>query len=203
MGTYGEAVADVLEIVPRPDKDSLIRSKLNGAIRYISTSGLFWRDIVETTIGAADGVDDTVNIQSIPITTAVRRMVYVQYPTYTDEDDRITLVDLESLQKRELCTKLGDIAYLSGSALHIRNGTRLTATFNIAYYTNPVNFATDGTEDDNTNWILELAPELVVDLTATYVLNLIGDNEDSKRIGDITSLMKQTYIRDFMTSVGA
>ena len=202
MSTYGGILADVLEIVPNPEKEDLIRTKINEAIRFISTSGYFWRDIVESTIGVSEGVDAAENVQSIPITTAIRKMIYVQYPTYTEEEDKITLVEINDIQKRELCTKLGDVAYLSGASLHIRN-SKLSATFNIAYYTNPVFFDTDGSDDALTNWIIELAPGLVTDVTAAYVLNLLGDNEDSKRISDLAGLMRGTYARDFMTSVGA
>lgn len=199
MSTCGEILTNILDIVPKPEKEDLIRNKMNQAIRFISTSGYFWRDILETTITSVEGVDATANIQTIPITTAVRKLVYVQYP---NEDDRITCLTLEELKDREQCTHLQNVAYLSGSSLHIRNA-KLSASFNIAYYTNPVNFAVDGSEDDDTNWITELAPGLIEDLTAAYVLNLVGDNEDSKRISDLSALMRSTYIRDFMDSVGA
>lgn len=198
MATYGEVIAEIGLIIPKPGLDDLVRAKVNQAIRFISTSGYFWRDIVESTIGAPEGVNTAGKIQSIPITSAIRRMLYVQY---SDSDTKIQLVNLEALKKRETCAALQNVAYLSGSALHIRH-TELTATFNISYYTNPVVLATDGSDDTETNWVLDLAPGLVVDVTAAYVLNIVGDNEDSKRISDLAAMMRSTYIRDFMSSIG-
>jgi hypothetical protein len=197
MSTFGELETEILAIVPRTNQTTMIRNKINQIIRFISSSGYFWRDILESTIGSSEGVVATDKIQAIPITTAIRKMVYVQY---TNDDTRITCVSLNGIKKRETCGSLLDIAYLSGNALHIRHSI-LTPDFNIGYYTNPVNFAIDGSEDDDTNWITELAPGLVVDMTAAYLLNLVGDNEDSKRISDLAALMRSTYIRDFMDSV--
>jgi len=200
MATYGEIVTNVLDVVPRPDKEELIRNKINQAIRFISNSGYFWRDIVESTIGVSEGLDADANIQAIPITSTTRKMIYIQYPD-TDETTKFTLLELASAVKRQNCALLSDIGYLSGSNLHIRNSI-LTSTLNIGYYTNPANFATDESEDDDTNWILDLAPGLVEDVAAAYILNLIGDNEDSKNISNLASIMRSTYIKDFMDSVG-
>lgn len=197
MSTYGELVAEVLEIVPQPHREDLIRTKLNQAIRYISTTGFFWRDILETTIGSTDGVEALEYIQSIPITTAIRQMIYVEYPAF---EDKIQCVNLEALKKRRQCASLQNVAYLSGTSLHIKN-SKLTDSFNIAYYTNPDNFVTDGTADAESNWITELAPGLVAEVTASYVLNLIGDTKDAKMIGDLAGAMRATYIRDFVASV--
>jgi hypothetical protein len=202
MATCGEIVADVQLIVPVPERESLIRKKVNGAIRFISSSGYFWRDIVESTIGAVEGVDATALTQSITITTEVRKLIYVQYPTYTEEEDKITCLELDAIKKRELCQALNNVAYLSGTKLHIRH-TKLSSAFNLGYYTNPAPFATDGSEDALSNWITDLASDLVVDLTSSYILNLIGNNEDSKRIGDLTGAMRGVYVQDFMRSVGA
>jgi len=197
MATYGEIVTEVGLVVPVASWNTLVRSKVNQIIRLISTSGYFWRDIVESTIGSSEGVDAVAKIQSIPITAAIRKMIYVQYP---ESDTRIHLVNLEGLKKREACAALQDIAYLSGNALHIRH-TELASSFNLAYYTNPTNFNTDGTEDALSNWITDLVPGLVVDITSSYILNLKGDNEDSKKIGDLAAMMRATYIRDFIDSV--
>ena len=163
MSTCGEILANILLVVPSPEKETLIRVKMNQIIHFISSSGLFWRDIEETTIAAVDGVDDTVYIQSIPITTVIRRLIYCKYPSTVE--GTIECVNLESLIQG--CDILGDIAYLSGSALHIKN-SKLTASFEIGYYTNPATFAIDGTDDALDNWITQLAPGLVEDLTSIY-----------------------------------
>ena len=201
MSTYGGILADVLLIVPAPEREALIRSKINEIIRYISCSGKFWRDIEETTIGSTEGVVATDNIQNIPITSVVRSLVYVTYPTTVTDGTLITCVHLEGLIGRENCSALANVAYLSGAALHIKNSIQL-ATFGLGIYSSPAFFLTDGTEDDQSNWITEKVPGLVVDLTAAYILNLVGDNEDAKRISNLAGLFKATYIRDIVTSLG-
>lgn len=197
MSTCGDIYSSILLIVPNPEKETLIRRKMNQMIRYISSSGWFWRDIVESTIGVVDGVDAAATIQSIPVTTAIRKLIYCKYPD-SIPNYVIDCVNLDSLLTQ--CDKLGDLAYLSGYNLHIRN-SQFTSTFNIAYYTNPAFFATDGTDDDEINWITELVPGLVEDLTAAYILNLLGEKEDSKRITELATTMQATYIQDFIMSI--
>ena len=195
MATCGELIANALVIVPRPEYEDLIRVKLNQIVSYISKSGLFWRDIVEVSIGASDGVDPNTYVQSIPITTAVRRLLYVQYPT------RLTKITLTTLA--ELSTNweaIPNTAYLSGAALHIKN-QYLVSSFNLSYYTSPVAFATDGSDDLLTNWIAEMCPGLVEDMLASYILTLKGEKDDSKRIADLAAVMKSSYIQDFVASI--
>jgi len=197
MSTCGEILANIQLIVPQPEKEALIRDKMNQAIRLISTSGLFWRDIVESTLGSTEGVDAAAYVQSIPTGIDVRKLIYCKYPDPATMG-AIGLTNLEDLVDN--CDALGDVAYLAGTALHIKN-SRLSATFDVAYYTNPDFFATDGTDDDEVNWITELAPGLVEDYTSAYMLNLIGEKEDSNRMTQLATMMQGTYIRDFVMSI--
>ena len=192
MSTYAELLANILLVVPNPEKETLIKSKINQVIHFISTSGHFWRDIEETTIGAVEGVDSSTYVQSISISTTIRHMIYCKYPSTVEGS--IACVNITELIDN--CEILGDVAYLSGSILHIKNSL-LASEFNIAYYTNPVPLVNDTDE----NWITQLVPALVEDLTTAYILNLIGEKEDAKRITDLASVFKRTYIRDFVMSV--
>ncbi len=196
MSTYGEIIANALVIVPRPEYEDLIRKKTNQVISYISKSGLFWRDIEEVTIGLTEGVDPATYIQSIPITSAVRRLVYVQYPDRTEKITNLTLEELNTNWEA-----LGDCAYLSGASLHIKH-QYLASTFKLSYYTSPTAFLTDGSDDLSTNWITELCPGLVEDMLAAYILNLKGEQGDSKRISELAAVFKSTYIQDFVASIG-
>jgi hypothetical protein len=195
---YGELVAAVLEQVPITHKEAYVRDKINQMIRYISGSGYFWRDIAEVVIGAADGVDAATYIQSITVSSLIRKLIYVRYAG--TETTKIRVVDLRDLVGREECIHMDNVAYLSGTTLRIKN-SKFTADFSLGYYTFPANFATDGTDDASENWITALAPGLVIDLTSSYLLNLKGDNEDASNMSQLANMLKTAYIRDFVTSV--
>lgn len=194
MSTLTEILADILVIVPQPDKEQLIRSKINAAINLISRSGYFWRDIEEVTITTTDGVDAAALIQSIPITTKQRKFIGV-VSTNSDEEP-ITILEPHLVQKAN-CQGLLPIAYAAGSTLHIKH-KELTPSFNLTYYTSPDPFALNGDDDGTENWITASVPELVVDLAAAYILNIIGQNDDSKRITELSMLLRGTYIKDFV-----
>ncbi len=195
MSTCGEIIANTLLIVPRPELETLVRAKLNQIVSYISKSGYFWRDIVDVTIGSADGVDPDTYIQSIPITTKIRAISYLKYP---DRIDKINRLDIQEIvtnwEVQNSC------CYLSSSSLRIKH-EYLTATFDFGYYSSPDAFALDGSEDSNSNWITDLCAGLVEDLLAAYVLTLKGETKDAATIAQLANMMKQTYIRDFVTTI--
>ncbi len=190
---YGEAVTEVLQIIPLPNKEPLIRSKINQMIRFIAGTGDYWKALEEVTIGSADGVDPATYIQEIPVDSLFRALLYVQYPSSVSTKT-IKVQSIKDVMHLQKCQLADDTAYVSGSNIRIKHSV-LSAEFNIAYYVFPANFATDGSEDDETNWILEAIPGLVIDLTAAYMLNLNGDNEDSGRIQNFTNLMQIPYIQ--------
>ncbi len=196
---YGEIVEAVLGQVPITNRESYVRDKVNQMIRYISASGHFWRDIAEVTIDSSDGVVATSRVQSITVSSLVRKLIYVRY-TDEDETTQINCIDLRDLVGRENCINMDNVAYLSGTSLHIKHSV-LTPSFSMGYYTHPAHFATDGTEDSDSNWITDLASGLVIDLTSSYLLNLKGDNEDAASMGNMAGMLKSTYIQDFIDSV--
>lgn len=192
MATYGEMVNEVLAIIPRPGQESLIRSKINQIIRYVAGSADFWKALNESTIGSADGVDAATYIQAIQVDTEFRALLYVRYPS-TVSTNHIKVMDVKDVMHLQKCQQDDDIAYMSGGYLRIKNSV-LTDEFDIGYYEYPEAFLTDGTEDNNTNWITLAVPGLIIDLTVAYLLNLNGDNEDSKRAKDMADMMTVSYI---------
>ena len=192
---YGELVAEVLLIVPREDKEALIRSKINQVIRFLAGSGDYWRALTEVTIGADDGVEASEKVQQIVLDSNFRKLVYVEYPDGVSDDiPMIKVRDPQDLLLLKKCGKDDDTAYLSGGMLRIKH-TITTSSFNIGYYAFPDNFNTDGSDDTKSNWITEAVPGLITDLASAYILNLIGDNEDSARITQLTNLMQLPFIR--------
>lgn len=196
MATLAEILEDVQDIVPQPDRERLIRRKINAAINYISRTGFYPKDHTEAILGVADGVVSTALTQTITIPITQRAFSYIS-SVNTDEDP-ISIVEPELIVQTD-CKGLSPIAYISGTSLIIKH-EQYTDEFKVGYYTTPDAFATDGSEDTETNWILSTVPELVVDFAAAYILNLIGQSEDSKRINDFAGLLKGTYVRDLVTS---
>lgn len=192
MATYGEMVTEVLQIIPKPGQEALIRSKINQIIRYVAGSADYWKAIEETTIQAADGVDAAANIQQITLDSNFRALLYVQYPE-TISTDKIKVMEIKDVLHLQKCELADNIAYVSGGFLRIKNKT-LSDQFNIGSYVYPAPFKTDGTEDALTNWLTIAIPGLIIDLTVAYILNLNGDNEDSKKAKDMADMMSISYI---------
>lgn len=190
---YGELIAEVLLIVPNPEWETLIRSKINQTIRYIAGSGDYWKALQEVTIDDTDGVDAAASIQAISTPTDFRSLLYVQYPD-TISSDLIQVNDVKSALHLHQCAKDSNIAYVSGSYIRIKN-TTLSPSFSLGYYSYPA----DLSADTDTNWITQDVPGLVIDFVTAYILNLRGDNEDSKRIQSFTAMMQPTYLQATVT----
>lgn len=190
---YGDAVAEVLQIIPVPTREPLIRSKINQVIRFLAGTGDYWKALEEVTITDVDGVDPATYIQAIPTPASFRALLYVQYPSSLSTD-QIKVQNIKDVLHLQKCAKDNNIAYVSGSNIRIKHSI-LTSEFNLGYYVYPDNFAVDGSEDDQTNWILTAVPGLVIDFTAAYILNLTGDNEDSKRITNLSQMMQLPYLQ--------
>jgi len=193
MATYGEIVAEILQIVPMPGREDLIRSKVNQMIRYVAGTGDFHRALEEVTIGTVDGVDASARVQSIPHDSLFRSLLYVQYPEAISTEI-IKVTDVKEVATLARCRNVTNIAYVSGGNIRIKH-SELTSEFNLGYYVYPAYFATDGSDDAASNWITELLDSLIIDLTAAYMLNLNGDNEDSNRIQSMADLMSPSNIR--------
>jgi len=191
--TFSSIKTAVANITNRPDKADLEAQKINAAVRLISLSGEFWRDLQEVTLGSADGIVATTYTQSITLPARFRKTAYVAYPD-TANDPHI-----EGLGIEEIATKVGagktDIFYMSGTLLHIRN-SELSSTFLFGYYEYPAALVAD----TDTNWILELMPELVTDLAATLSLNAIGNRENANMVQAIASGELALLVADVINS---
>jgi len=178
MTDFSDTKALVQAITNRPDLAALEANKINAAVRMISLSGKYWRDLQEITLGAAEGVSPTAYIQSLAIPSRLRHTVYLAYP------DAANNPTISSKDITEIITKEGaaltDLYYMSGALLHIRHSV-LTPTFLMGYYEYPVALVADG----DTNWILELMPELVADLAASLALNAIGNKDNATLVNTI------------------
>jgi hypothetical protein len=192
VANYGDLVEEVLSIVPLPDKEMLIRRKINQIIRYIAGLGDFWKALEETTISSGDGVDASALIQEITVDSTFRALLYVKYPEEVSTK-KIQVLDVKDVLRLENCQKATNVAYMAGGKLRIKH-SELTPTFNLGYYVYPANFAIDGSDDISSNWITIAVPGLIVDLTAAYILNLNGDNEDSARAQRMAELFTPGYI---------
>lgn len=189
MATYLELINEVLDIIPMPNRDTLIRSKINQVIRYLAGSGDYFRAIEETTIGATEGVDPAAYVQQIDQSANFRSLLYVQYPSSVSTKN-IKVNHIKDVLHLQQCQKAEDVAYVSGSYIRIKHSV-LSATFNIGYYTFPAALVAD----DDTNWLTEAVPGLIVDFTVAYILNLDGANEDANRVQQFTGMMQVPFLQ--------
>ena len=200
MTDFSDIKAGVQLITNRPDKAALEANKINGAIRMISLSGEYWRDLQEVTLGSAEGVVASAYVQSLTLPARLRKTVYVAYP------DTANKPHINGKSIDEIVIKggadLNDIYYMSNTLLHIRH-TELTSQFLFGYYEYPALLSLD----TDTNWILDLMPELVIDLASTLTLNSIGNRENANLVQALASgelaLMVQDAIASHQQSVAS
>ena len=66
---FQELIDEVVVLTVRPDKDGLVRQKINAVIRTVSLSGVYWRDLVEEILSDHTDFDTSVNIQTLTLPT--------------------------------------------------------------------------------------------------------------------------------------
>lgn len=189
---YVELQTAVLSDTKAVQHTDLIARKINAAITYISRSGRYFHDVVEVILDAAAGIDPQAFIQAIPIPARIRSVAYLQNAS-------CSTTKIKGYRAEDIIAKPGaiDIFYLAGSTLHIRHSS-LTPEFTLGYFTLPV----DLVADEDTNWITELAQELVVDYAAAMVLVQLGEKETSQAITNFSQQNLAITMQDLIDTGG-
>lgn len=162
---FAEAVAQVLSITKRPDKDADAQLAVNAAISYFTLKGTFPKDLTETSLT----IDSTVYGDTLDLSlllTRFRRFKYVKAPGVQGY--------LKYLDSDKIFTPSGytqkNVYYIAGSNMtYILSA--LAASLEVGYYQYAPNLS--GTD---THWLLDISPSMILDKAAARVFRAIGDD---------------------------
>lgn len=190
--TYAEAQAAVLADTQALQHTDLIARKINAACNYISRSGKYYHDLVDVLLDEAAGVDSTVYVQAIPIPARFRAIGYLSNAACPGNKIKGYTID-------DLASKPGatDVCYVAGNMLRIKHSV-LTSEFALGYYTLPALLVADS----DTNWLLDVASELVVDYAVAMVLVQLGEKEISQPITAFSQQNLAITMRDLIDTGG-
>lgn len=167
---FSEVQSEVLRRTVRPDKGIAAEIAINKAISYCTINGEFPQDMVEATIQLSDptAYGGTVSITTL---TRFRRFSYVK-PT-------AKRYYLTPLAPDKIFTPKGklqpNVYYVAGTNLTYTLSEPATS-LEVGYYTYP-------TPLDSTNqshWLLDIMPSMIIDLAASYVFSEIGDDASAR-----------------------
>jgi hypothetical protein len=166
---FTEAVNDVLVIVKRPDKTTEVQKAVNAALSFYVLKGGFRGDLAETSLP----IDATLYGDTLDISALVRfrRFTYVK-PTgsrfYLQPTAAEKIFEPGNSMQRNCYYTIGtNLTYVLAS---------LSTALEVGYMQYaPVLSGTD------THWILDQAPQCVVDWAAAKIFRDIGDDSSADR----------------------
>lgn len=164
---FTDVSKEVLSIVRRPDKIRDIAREINSAVRFFCTDSNFIRDVEESSIV----LDPAEYSQSIPYAsfTRFRKMQYLKVGG--------TSVYLDEIKghKKLSASCLVNKYYIIGSGIRVNLG-KLAATLDAGYYQYPPELSAA----QETFWLLDLQPYMVIDRAAAMIFTNIGDDPSGK-----------------------
>lgn len=171
---FTEAVAEVSNIVKRPDKMLDMRREVNAAVNFFSSDANFKRDVLEVLVPLIA----TQHSQNIPF-TLLPRFRKVQYIKRAGTLEYLTELDARQITTAK-CSL--DKYYIAGSGLKI-NMSKTASFLDLGYYQYP-DLLTDIAP---AHWILDVSPYMVIDRAASAVFKAIGDDSSSKSLSVASS----------------
>jgi hypothetical protein len=167
---FTEAVTEVINTSKRPDKILEARRAVNAAVSFYSQDADFKRDIQEVALA----IDPFQYSANLPFTELTR---YRKFRSIKRGGTRCYLDELTGA-KISACASLADVYYIAGSGIRYSLAA-LASTLDIAYFQYPPTL-TDAL-DNNTYWMLDIAPHMIIDRALGQIFSSIGDDTSSKR----------------------
>jgi hypothetical protein len=203
---FRETTEAVLELTVRPDKEALAQQKVNAVIRTISLSVNAWQDLTEEVLSDHPDWVAANNVQSLALPERFRKIDYIQRDlaginsgvpagavaggvlnSRHSHGLRYNLVRPNVIKKEGRL--LVNTYYLSGVSLLVNQQIAGESTL-WGYYTYPVRM----TAPADTNWVLQLMPDLVIDWASQFVLQSLGDLERARGVGDLAGTQLSVFI---------
>jgi hypothetical protein len=204
----GELIDEVVAMTIRPDKEDLARQKINSVVRTISLSGTYWRDLVEEILSDHPDFKTTTNVQTLALPGRFRKPAYIERdlssisPTTGLLESRITnglvynRVDPRSTRREG--REIRNAYYTSGANLILRQeigGEKVIW----GYYEYPARMVSP----DDTNWITELMPDLVIDWAGQFLVASLGDRDRTAGLAALAQTQLSVFIEDMLRDVDA
>lgn len=181
---FSQVVQAVLDITKRPDKLTETERAVNAALSYFCLKGKFDQDLIESSLT----IDPTLYGATISISalTNFRHFKYVKIPGVRGY--------LQNIDSTKIFTPGGKIQtnsyYVAGTNLTYVIGT-LSPTLEIAYYVYPTILSGTGT-----HWLMDRAPQCVIDKAASNIFQLIGDDASMKLHLAMATDLYDVVVRD-------
>ena len=191
MSTFLELQNAVIDTTQRIDKLAEIKRQINSVVKMISLSGRWYPDIQEVTLGVLDGINPAVFIQAISLPANFRFPIYLKYPI-AYSNCPIRLIDIETLLHPDY-RSADNIAYVAGTALHVKNRT-LTDTLDMGAYFRPAALV----QDTDHNWITDQLDDVIVELSSAFVKTITGDQTTADRISQLAGSKLGAYLADIV-----
>ena len=206
--TFEELVDGVLTLSVRPDKEALARQKVNSVIRTISLSGTYWPDLVEEILSDHPDFKTNTNVQTLALPSRFRKPAYIERdlsainPSTGRLESRMT----HGLSYNRVTPKttkregreIRNAYYMSGSNLLLRQEVAGEKVI-WGYYVYPPRM----TAPDDTNWISELMPDLIIDWASQFLLASLGDRDRSAGVAALAQLQISVFVDEMLNDTEA
>lgn len=163
---FTEVTSEVISIIKRPDKIADARREINNAIRFYCLDNKFARDFQEQSV-VLDAAEYT---QSFALSTLTRFRTF----RYIKRGGTLEYLDLlgedEIFKQQNKCDKY----YIAGENVNI-SMRKLAAALDVGYYKYPKVLTDAG--DNNTFWLLDMQPFMVIDRACATLFRNIGDEK--------------------------
>ena len=166
---FAEVVAEVLGMVKRPDKITMIKSKVNQALNTVCLGNNFARDVQERSIA----IDPNAYAQNLPLGEFVRFRKFA----YIKPDNRkcyIHPLDADKIFAKGL--ELLDKYYVAGDQVNFKLA-RTAPNLLVGWFAHPPIL----TEQAGAFWLLDVCPYLIIDKAAALAFKAIGDDASAQQ----------------------
>lgn len=198
---FSELIDEVTVLTVRPDKEGLVRQKINAVIRSISLSGTYWRDLVEEVLSDHSDFDTSVNIQTLALPARFRKPAYIERdlssinPSTGFLESRQTHGTAYNLVNPRTTRREGreirNAYYMSGTNLLLRQEVAGESVI-WGYYVYPDLLR----NPSDSNWITELMPHLVIDWASQFVLSSLGDRDRTAGVAALTNTQLSIFVNE-------
>lgn len=170
--TPQEAIATIVDISKRPDKETKALEGINRAITRFSSLANWKKDLVEDSIT----IDSTVYGDTIDFSTLFPKFKKFKYIKPYGQRQYLRLTEPE-----HILVPRGTIQpnkyYTAGSTLTYTLST-LTSALDVGVYNYPTFVTLD--DEDTWHWMLTLMPFALIDYSVAHIFQSIGDDNSMK-----------------------